>query len=198
MRYLLRIDTLDHGFPRKSEYELAKCWEDLVKIALEDIADALSCGDTITGGRYTTWDKAAQTQILFYVTEGESTKQRYVSEQWRPSIREWNIDEIRIPKWAALCSDGIPADPRVINGKEVIAFDNGGKTTDRYTILIEADHEKYDTWYMSENPDSPLGVHTYAGKVWLINYVQEHDEERISFDTLPETVKEAAEENTKW
>jgi hypothetical protein len=30
----------------------------------------------------------------------------------------------------------LPSDPRVINGKEVIAFDNSEKTTDRYTILI--------------------------------------------------------------
>jgi len=43
---------------------------------------------------------------------------------------------------------------------EITVYDNGGKTIDRYTVVI-AQH----VWTMSEHPRSPQGFCQYAGEV---------------------------------
>jgi len=42
--------------------------------------------------------------------------------------------------------------------KRIRIADNGGKTADRYTVLIGRDY-----WTMSDNADSPNGVCIYGG-----------------------------------
>ena len=67
-------------------------------------------------------------------------------------------------------------------------YDNGGKTADRYTVVIDG-----SVYTMSENAMQPNGVNMYAGEVsegsWLFNGA----EEIISFDQLPDEVKRAIE-----
>lgn len=46
----------------------------------------------------------------------------------------------------------------------VKVFDNGGKTYDRYTVIIG-----YDVFTMSPNPSSPQGINQYSGPVQLID-----------------------------
>ena len=42
---------------------------------------------------------------------------------------------------------------------KIRVFDNGGKTADRYLVELED-----NSWFMSENANSPNGVCMYAGK----------------------------------
>ena len=45
--------------------------------------------------------------------------------------------------------------------KFVAAYDNGGDTLDRYTVIFLPD---YDYWNMSHNASSPQGVCQYGGR----------------------------------
>ena len=44
---------------------------------------------------------------------------------------------------------------------KVQVYDNGGKTLDRYTVIIDNE----DVYTMCHNPNSPTGVNQYAGKL---------------------------------
>ena len=48
--------------------------------------------------------------------------------------------------------------------KFVAAYDNGGNTLDRFTIVFLPD---YDYWNMSHNASSPQGVCQYGGRFTL-------------------------------
>lgn len=64
-------------------------------------------------------------------------------------------------------------------------FDNGGETTDRYTILLDR-----SLFAMSEDPLSPLGFNQYIGEMdelgWLIPLELE-----VSISSLPRDIQTA-------
>ena len=66
------------------------------------------------------------------------------------------------------------------------AYDNGGKTFDRFTIVFIEDGETY-TYTMSSNALSPQGVCQFAG----INLVPSHTaEQSVEYTDLPQAVKQ--------
>jgi hypothetical protein len=68
-------------------------------------------------------------------------------------------------------------------------YDNEGMTLDRYTILTEPFHfgKSCNTFSFSENAKSAQGINNYCGDV----YENAELGKEISFDDLPEEVKEA-------
>jgi len=80
--------------------------------------------------------------------------------------------------------------------KRVIVWDNGGETTDRYTILIDG---KY-VFGMSSNPSHPQGFNQYAGNIedWVVYKDTNHfikiwdtKETRLNIEDIPEQIKKA-------
>ena len=78
----------------------------------------------------------------------------------------------------------------------VVVWDNGGETMDRYSILID----KQYVFSMSNDPTSPMGFNQYAGNIndWEVYSGFEHfidlwdeKETRMKFVDIPEAVKEA-------
>lgn len=71
-------------------------------------------------------------------------------------------------------------------------YDNGGKTIDRYTVLTEPFHfgKSCDAFGLSENPKNAQGFNQFIEDV----YEGAELGKEISFDDLPEEVKEAITE----
>ncbi len=74
--------------------------------------------------------------------------------------------------------------------KKVMVLDNGGKTFDRYTVLIG-----WDAYTMSHNPLSPQGVNQYMGTFLSLTFQSEDKE--IKWEEVPESVKAAIQERMK-
>ena len=67
-------------------------------------------------------------------------------------------------------------------------FDNGGKTTDRYTVVI-FERGSYEVYGMSENASMPNGFNQYYGQLGLDveqSYLDEQKEIRLT--DLPKAV----------
>lgn len=87
--------------------------------------------------------------------------------------------------------------------KSIVVYDNGGKTTDRYTIVdlkgyVERDGVRYYQYgYSSPNPYSPQGVgstDTITGHPWRPG----DDAVLVEWDSLPEPVRKFAIEIANW
>jgi hypothetical protein len=70
-------------------------------------------------------------------------------------------------------------------------YDNGGKTSDRYTVILP----NKDIYLMSENANAPNGVCIYLGKKtqgfidYLVESTKAKEEKEISFFSLPSGVQ---------
>jgi len=71
----------------------------------------------------------------------------------------------------------------------ILIYDNGGKSFDRYTIIID----NY-AYRMSENPLSPQGFNQYCGEVVTGVKLGKHLGKKILFESLPTDVKKAIKE----
>lgn len=82
-------------------------------------------------------------------------------------------------------------------GHEVRVFDDGGKSIDRYTVVIDSDF----VYGMSEN-NGPSGFDQYAGQLDDLRFLRsiypsgdaKEGFKPISFKRLPETVQEMIRE----
>jgi len=74
--------------------------------------------------------------------------------------------------------------------KNVVVFDNKGKSFDRYTIIIGS-----DAYGMSHNPKSPLGYTTYLGKAKDYNHAALGEE--IALKALSKEIREAIKERER-
>lgn len=68
-----------------------------------------------------------------------------------------------------------------------VAYDNGGKTLDRYTVYIPNAYSGWDRFTMSSNACSPLGVNQYLDTVLAFT----ETDERVAIHTLPKDVRKA-------
>ena len=67
-------------------------------------------------------------------------------------------------------------------------FDNGGNTSDRYTVKIKADF-----WFMSDNADSANGVCMYGGE-----YQNDPEDKEISLTDLPKGARRQIANLRRW
>jgi len=73
-----------------------------------------------------------------------------------------------------------------MNTPAVTVFDNGGKTWDRYTVIISG-----DVYTMSADADSPSGFNQWAGLlIELPNAIDKRDKE-IALTDLPRSTQRA-------
>jgi len=70
---------------------------------------------------------------------------------------------------------------------KVVVYDNGGKTADRYTVIIGD-----DVYGMSDNPDSPQGFNQYSGTVGVDVKIGKHLGKKLS--SIPDSIKKAVKE----
>ena len=68
------------------------------------------------------------------------------------------------------------------------AYDNGGKTADRYTIVFKQG-EEYHLYFMSSDANMPNGICMYGGSI--LGYGEFG--KRINFNKLPNGVKKQIE-----
>lgn len=84
--------------------------------------------------------------------------------------------------------------------KIIRTWDNGGKTFDRYTVLVEGnDSTEYEMLGMSDNPLSPQGFNQYCGTVPVVD-VPMYEEawgKPVKFNELPQEVQEAIKKRVK-
>lgn len=73
---------------------------------------------------------------------------------------------------------------KYLNEAKVTVYDNGGETTDRYTVIIGK-----DVFTMSNNPTSPQGVNQYAGTVGSDVKIGKHLGKKLS--SIPKEIKQA-------
>lgn len=66
---------------------------------------------------------------------------------------------------------------------QLLAYDNGGSTADRYTIILKNDEGEQDCYAMSEDVRSPNGVCIYLGDRANTDWMK-----LIDNDKLPSTV----------
>jgi len=71
--------------------------------------------------------------------------------------------------------------------KNIIVFDNGGKTIDRYIIVIGK-----DVYTMSHNPNSPVGVNMYAGELDRDVFVDTKKFKKLN--KIPNEIKDAVKQ----
>lgn len=82
--------------------------------------------------------------------------------------------------------------------RKVRVYDNGGKTFDRYTVIIKR-YEKgtavYDVYSMSENPDWIQGFNQYSHTEYDVRMLMQMigKDRKVPFNELPEAVLEAIE-----
>lgn len=72
-------------------------------------------------------------------------------------------------------------------------YDNGGKTLDRYLIILDN-----NVYGMSENPSSPQGFNQFCGTLDVIKI--EYNEsvgKLVKLDSLPDEVKKAIKERQR-
>ena len=80
-------------------------------------------------------------------------------------------------------------------GHRVVAFDDGGKAVDRYTIVVDDD----SVYAMNEYPQNPSGFNQFAGTLSTLDYLRsiyprgdaKEGFKRVSFKSLPEPVRQA-------
>lgn len=72
---------------------------------------------------------------------------------------------------------------------KIIAYDNQGKTFDRYTVIFPNN----DIYAMSHNPGSPQGVCMYCRTQIDISYLKTHSA-RIAIRDLPNQVQSQIKE----
>jgi len=73
-----------------------------------------------------------------------------------------------------------------INGHKVRIYDNGGRTIDRYTVIIGR-----DAYGMSTDPFYPQGFNMHVGEVPNQVMLGGHLGKRVNFNSLPTEVKKA-------
>jgi hypothetical protein len=85
-------------------------------------------------------------------------------------------------------------------GMKIKVYDNGGKTFDRYTVVIERKTKgalDKDMYGMSFNPNSPQGFNQYEGPVgsgWTARQLAKQLGKRLKWSDVPEEVKRAAKQ----
>ena len=67
---------------------------------------------------------------------------------------------------------------------KVVAYDNGGETMDRYTVIINN-----DAYGMSDNASSPQGFCQFIGEVGRDIKLGSHLGKKISMNKLPKEVQ---------
>lgn len=69
-------------------------------------------------------------------------------------------------------------------------YDNGGKTIDRYTLVVGSVNEpgKLDMWGFDENPYYPTGFGQFGGSVWPMGSYS-HLGKLITISDLPEQAR---------
>ena len=78
-------------------------------------------------------------------------------------------------------------------GSFVFAFDNGGATFDRYTLLVKQAGKSVFDWYtLSENADSPQGVCQYGGEIGLSDFSGSDPVQSAGILVKPEDLPEGA------
>lgn len=120
----------------------------------------------------------------------------WVVKLTRPTlIKDINVASFKCPKCG---SKDISIEEQTENKGEylaeakVVVYDNGGKTVDRYTVLIGD-----DVYEMSDNPFSPQGFNQYVGLIGTDVVVGSHLGKKVNVDRLPEDVKRAIKERQK-
>ena len=75
-----------------------------------------------------------------------------------------------------------------MNEAKIEIFDNGGKTTDRYTVIIRG---KFgcNVFLMSSDANTPNGVNVYAGDYDMLGDMSKQI--KIEFDSLPSGTRKA-------
>ena len=71
--------------------------------------------------------------------------------------------------------------------KDVVVYDDGGKTVDRYTIIIP-DKSVYG---MSSDPFSPQGFNQYVGELSEFPDGLSHTGKKVEASSLPENIQKA-------
>jgi len=67
-------------------------------------------------------------------------------------------------------------------------WDNGGKTADRYTVVVQDPYSGFHIWNTSEWPDHPQGVGSYVGHFLAFNS-EPFWGKRSSLKKAPKTLK---------
>ena len=140
------------------------------------------------------WDSSIDRAVTRYETEWVSRRVRFTT---------W-MDEKMVVVEGAYKERSAPAGkgystlhPRVrdaLRKKEepvVEVWDNGGRSADRYAVIIGD-----DVYAMSENAMSPNGVNMYVGE--LKDLPGARDGVRVSLDKLPEAVRKAIVSRIAW
>lgn len=81
--------------------------------------------------------------------------------------------------------------------EDVVCFDNGGKTLDRFTIIYKKMkcRGKYQYLGASENPSSPLGFGQH-GEIETYNAAKLRNVgKKVAFETLPILVQNAVKQD---
>lgn len=97
-------------------------------------------------------------------------------------------------KWGEQC-DLLRSWHRVME-RRVRVYDNGGETADRYTVEIyrqERGRKVTDIYFMSLNPESPLGVNQYGLTLNRGEHVDSSNAKRVKVQDLPAEVIRAIE-----
>jgi hypothetical protein len=77
--------------------------------------------------------------------------------------------------------------------KEISVYDNGGKTADRYTVIIGN-----DVYSMSDNATAPNGVNMYAGEIGTDvhpDFIKRM--KKVKVNSLPQSVQKAITQRMK-
>ncbi len=80
----------------------------------------------------------------------------------------------------------------ITEATKVTVYDNGGKTMDRYTVIIG-----YDVFGMSENPTSAQGFNQWAGNVGSDIRIGSHLGKTVAIPSLPKEVQKAIKDRIK-
>jgi len=108
------------------------------------------------------------------------------NRQFAKSIREFIEDRQSLERGESIISEA--------SMKDVVVYDNGGKTADRYTVIIGK-----DAFNMSIDPSSsnPLGVNLYAGEVGRDVKIGSNLGKKVSMNRLPSEVQQAIKQRLK-
>jgi hypothetical protein len=104
-------------------------------------------------------------RVRFWLKEGDAEAKKFENSFHR-DYRNSPEAERDCYRWAQMDLD-------------IVAWDNGGQTADRYTVQI-GDH----FWFMSPNANMPNGVCMYAGEARNLPFLEE-DSVKISIGDLP-------------
>ncbi len=79
---------------------------------------------------------------------------------------------------------------------DIMAWDNEGKTADRYTIAIIDPMSGWNIYTMSERPSHPQGVNMFSHNAWAFNPTIAWGK-RTAINSLPLAVRKAIKERAK-